>query len=39
MTSYDYYSIAYGALATVSLSLISIVLGVPLGLGLALVLL
>ena len=37
MTSYDYYSIAYGALATVSLSLISIVLGVPLGLGLALV--
>ena len=37
MTSYDYFSIAYGALATVSLSLASIVLGVPLGLGLALI--
>lgn len=37
MTTYDYFSIAYGALATVSLSLISIVLGVPLGLGLALI--
>jgi His/Glu/Gln/Arg/opine family amino acid ABC transporter permease subunit len=37
VTSYDYYSIAYGALATVSLSLVSIVLGVPLGLALALV--
>ena len=37
MTTYDYFSIAYGALATVSLSLVSIVLGVPLGLGLALI--
>ncbi|CAB3809297.1 amino acid ABC transporter permease [Paraburkholderia fynbosensis] len=37
MTAYDYWSITQGALATISLSLISIVLGVPLGLGLALI--
>lgn len=37
MTPYDYYSIAYGALATVSMSLISIALGLPLGLGFALI--
>ena len=37
MTGYDYLSIAHGALATVSISLAAIVLGVPLGLGLALV--
>lgn len=37
MTTYDYFSIAHGALATVSISLAAIVLGVPLGLGLALV--
>ncbi|NKJ47469.1 ABC transporter permease [Burkholderia sp. SG-MS1] len=37
MTAYDYWSITQGALATISLSLISIVLGVPIGLGLALI--
>ena len=37
MTTYDYLSIVHGALATVSLSLASIALGVPLGLGLALI--
>jgi His/Glu/Gln/Arg/opine family amino acid ABC transporter permease subunit len=37
MTTYDYWSITQGALATISLSLVSIVLGVPLGLGLALI--
>lgn len=37
MTAYDYFSIAHGALATVSISLAAIVLGVPLGLGLALI--
>jgi His/Glu/Gln/Arg/opine family amino acid ABC transporter permease subunit len=37
MTAYDYWSITQGALATISLSLVSIVLGVPLGLGLALI--
>ena len=37
MTAYDYWSIAQGALATVALSLASIALGVPLGLGLALI--
>jgi His/Glu/Gln/Arg/opine family amino acid ABC transporter permease subunit len=37
MTAYDYWSITQGALATISLSLISIVLGVPLGLALALI--
>lgn len=37
MTSYDYFSIAYGAMSTVSLSIISIVLGVPLGLCFALI--
>jgi His/Glu/Gln/Arg/opine family amino acid ABC transporter permease subunit len=37
VTTNDYLSIAQGALATVSMSLVSIVLGVPLGLALALV--
>lgn len=37
MTAYDYLSIAHGALATISISLAAIVLGIPLGLGLALV--
>jgi His/Glu/Gln/Arg/opine family amino acid ABC transporter permease subunit len=37
MTAYDYWSITQGALATISLSLVSIVLGVPLGLALALI--
>jgi His/Glu/Gln/Arg/opine family amino acid ABC transporter permease subunit len=37
MTAYDYYSIVQGALATVLLSITSIVLGIPIGLGLALV--
>jgi His/Glu/Gln/Arg/opine family amino acid ABC transporter permease subunit len=37
MTAFDYWSITQGALATISLSLASIVLGVPLGLALALV--
>jgi His/Glu/Gln/Arg/opine family amino acid ABC transporter permease subunit len=37
MTAYDYWSIAQGALATILLSLASIVLGVPFGLALALV--
>ena len=37
MTAFDYWSITRGALATISLSLASIVLGVPLGLGLALI--
>jgi His/Glu/Gln/Arg/opine family amino acid ABC transporter permease subunit len=37
MTAYDYWSITQGALATISLSLVSIALGVPLGLGLALI--
>jgi len=37
MTAYDYYSIVQGALATILLSVASIVLGVPLGLGLALI--
>src|ERR1700733_13365904 len=37
MTAYDYWSITQGALATISLSLASIVLGVPLGLALALI--
>jgi His/Glu/Gln/Arg/opine family amino acid ABC transporter permease subunit len=37
VTANDYLSIAHGALATVSMSLVSIVLGVPLGLGLALI--
>lgn len=37
MTANDYLSIVHGALATVSMSLVSIVLGVPLGLGLALI--
>jgi His/Glu/Gln/Arg/opine family amino acid ABC transporter permease subunit len=37
VTVHDYLSIVQGALATVSLSLVSIFLGVPLGLGLALV--
>lgn len=37
MTPYDYYSIAYGAMATVFMSLISIALGLPLGLGFALI--
>ncbi len=37
MTAYDYWSITRVALATISLSLVSIVLGVPLGLALALI--
>lgn len=37
MTPYDYLSIVHGALATVSISLVSIAFGVPLGLGLALI--
>lgn len=37
MTAYDYWSIVQGALVTVVYSLASIVLGVPLGLGLALI--
>jgi His/Glu/Gln/Arg/opine family amino acid ABC transporter permease subunit len=37
VTGHDYLSILQAALATVSMSLVSIVLGVPLGLGLALV--
>jgi His/Glu/Gln/Arg/opine family amino acid ABC transporter permease subunit len=37
MTAYDYWSITQGALATILLSLASIVLGVPFGLALALV--
>lgn len=37
MTAFDYWSITQGALATISLSLASIVLGVPLGLALALI--
>jgi His/Glu/Gln/Arg/opine family amino acid ABC transporter permease subunit len=37
MTAYDYWSIVQGALATIVYSLASIVLGVPLGLGLALI--
>jgi len=37
VTVLDYVSIIHGALATVSISLVSIALGVPLGLGLALI--
>jgi His/Glu/Gln/Arg/opine family amino acid ABC transporter permease subunit len=37
MTAYDYWSIFQGALATISLSVASILLGIPLGLGLALI--
>ena len=37
MTANDYFSIVHGALATISMSLVSIVLGVPLGLALALI--
>jgi His/Glu/Gln/Arg/opine family amino acid ABC transporter permease subunit len=37
VTAHDYLDIVHGALATVSLSLVSIFFGVPLGLGLALV--
>ena len=36
MSAYDYFSIVQGALATVLLSVASLLLGVPLGLGLAL---
>lgn len=36
MTAYDYFSIAQGALATILLSIASLLLGIPLGLGLAL---
>lgn len=36
MSAYDYFSIAQGALATILLSVASLLLGVPLGLGLAL---
>lgn len=37
MTAYDYWSILLGALSTIGVSLASIVVGVPLGLGLALI--
>ncbi|WP_062380174.1 amino acid ABC transporter permease [Pseudomonas abietaniphila] len=37
MTAYDYWSILVGALSTIGVSLASIVVGVPVGLGLALV--
>ncbi len=37
MNAFDYWSIVQGALATIILSVASIVLGVPLGLGLALI--
>jgi His/Glu/Gln/Arg/opine family amino acid ABC transporter permease subunit len=37
VTTNDYLSIVHGALATISMSLVSIVLGVPLGLGFALI--
>ncbi len=37
MTANDYFSIVHGALATISMSLVSIALGVPLGLALALI--
>lgn len=37
MRAYDYISLLQGAVVTISLSLIGIVLGVPLGLGLALI--
>ncbi len=37
MTAYDYYSLAQGAVVTVCLSLVSIAIGLPLGLLLALV--
>jgi His/Glu/Gln/Arg/opine family amino acid ABC transporter permease subunit len=37
VTAYDYLSIVHGALATVSMSLVSIVFGLPIGLGLALI--
>lgn len=37
MTAYDYDSIVHAALATISISLLSILFGVPLGLGLALI--
>ena len=37
MNAYDYYSILQGAIFTVSLSIVSLVIGVPLGLGSALI--
>jgi len=37
MNAYDYWSIVQGALATITLSVASIALGIPLGLGLALI--
>lgn len=37
MNAYDYWSILQGAFATVGVSLVGIVIGIPLGLGLALV--
>ncbi len=37
MNAYDYYSILQGAIFTVSLSIVSLVIGVPLGLGFALI--
>ncbi len=37
MTSYDYWSIFQGAFATIGVSLAGIVIGIPLGLGLALI--
>lgn len=37
MTAYDYWSILLGALSTIGVSLVSIIVGVPLGLGLALI--
>jgi len=36
MTAFDYWSILVGALSTIGVSLVSIVVGVPMGLGLAL---
>jgi len=37
VTAYDYLSIAHGALATISMSLVAIMFGLPIGLGLALI--
>jgi His/Glu/Gln/Arg/opine family amino acid ABC transporter permease subunit len=37
VNAYDYYSILQGAIFTVSLSIVSLVIGVPLGLGFALI--
>ena len=37
MNANDYFSILQGALLTVSLSIVSLIIGIPLGLGLALI--